>query len=349
MGTNCRPNIVTEGLIAVYDAGSVRSYNSSVASTTLTNIVDSDSSNSVFEMEFSTATSGTPDTAFIRGNNSTQNSSTQLVFDVTDADSGTIPTPSATTGILTIRSKEDNQNFITFAYTSFSGPSSGIITLVGSVTSSSSSNPFSDEEDVFIGFGGSDLTINGSPTFFNGVPYDFSFNSSQITKYFIKSNFLFPTTQLTMEIWCQTQDVNRNQGLVSYAVSGDDNESLLFYGGASGQKMNIFGPNSSVQSNQALTENKWTQVVLTSLRSSGATKLYYNGVQVFSTTLDAGTNFTSNGTLVFAQEQDSPGGGFSSSQCWVGQYSIIRIYDKVLDADQVKQNFIACKSRFSIA
>ena len=62
----------------------------------------------------------------------------------------------------------------------------------------------------------------------------------------------------------------------------------------------------------------------------------------------AGTNFTSGGTLNFGQEQDSEGGGFDSSQCWVGDYSIIRIYNRVLELEEVQLNYNAHKNRFGI-
>jgi len=201
--------------------------------------------------------------------------------------------------------------------------------------------------------GVNNLTVYGSPTYSDGQNGDgygyFTMTSNQITKYLqTTEDFPFPTTAITIEIWCRTTDATKNQALISYAVPGDSNENLLFYAGSNSQKMNLFGPISSVSSGQALTENAWTQVVYTRLSSSGATLLYYNSVQEFSTTLNAGTNFTTNGTLNFGQEQDSEGGGFDPSQCWVGDYSAIRIYDTVLTAPEIRQNYIAQKNRFGL-
>tara|TARA_B100001057_G_scaffold446296_1_gene484722 strand:- start:1664 stop:2371 length:708 start_codon:yes stop_codon:yes gene_type:complete len=196
------------------------------------------------------------------------------------------------------------------------------------------------------------LTVNGSPTFSDGQNGDgygfFTMTSNQTTKYFQASSFPFPTTAITVEIWCRTSDPTKQQALISYAISADANENLLFYSGANSQKMNLFGPVGAVQSGQALTADAWTQVVYTRLSSSGAALLYYNGVQVFSTTIAAGTNFTTNGTLNFGQEQDNEGGGFDSGQCWVGDYSSIKIYDQVLNASEVQQNYNALKSRFGL-
>lgn len=196
------------------------------------------------------------------------------------------------------------------------------------------------------------LTINGSPTFSDGQNGDgygyFTMTSNQTTKYFQTSSFPFPSGEITIEIWCRTTDATKNQALISYAVSGDSNENLLFYAGSSSQKMNLFGPVGSTSSFKALTENAWTQVVYTRQSSSGAAKLFYNGVEEFSTTLAAGAYYTPNGTLNFGQEQDNEGGGFDPAQCWVGDYSIIRIYDTVLTAPEIQQNYISQKSRFGI-
>jgi hypothetical protein len=196
------------------------------------------------------------------------------------------------------------------------------------------------------------LTVNGSPTYSdgqNGDGYGFmTFTDNQTTKYLQISNYSFPTTAVSIEIWCRTSSESQTQALISYAISSDNNENLMFYAGNSSQKMNLFGPVGATSTSKALTEDAWTQVVYTRLSSNGSTKLYYNSQQVFSTTLGSGTNFTSGGTLNFGQEQDSVGGNFDPNQCWVGDYSIIRIYDKVLTAGEVQQNFNANRARFEI-
>lgn len=200
--------------------------------------------------------------------------------------------------------------------------------------------------------GTANLTINGSPTYSDqqtGDGYGFiTMTDNQITKYLQVSSFSFPTTAVSIEIWCRTADATQDQSLISYAVSGDANESLVFYAGSTSQKMNLFGPVGSHSSYQALTEDAWTQVTYTRLSSSGLTKLYYNGAQVRSTTMAAGTNFTSGGNLNFGQEQDSEGGGFDSNQCWIGDYSIIRIYNRVLELEEVQLNYNAHKNRFGL-
>ena len=82
------------------------------------------------------------------------------------------------------------------------------------------------------------------------------------------------------------------------------------------------------------------------MKSSGLEKLYVDGVEEFSDNWNVGDGFTTGGAMVFGQEQDSVGGGFQSSQCFGGDFSLLRLYDRALTAAEVLQNYNAVKSRF---
>ena len=199
--------------------------------------------------------------------------------------------------------------------------------------------------------GSSNLTVSGTPTFSNVDPGDgqgfITFADNQTSQYLSVSNYSIPTAEATFEIWCRCNDTSQNQALMSYAVSGDDNEYLLFHINAS-SGWGLYGPSGAITSNQSVANQTWTQVVRTSFRSTGAEKLYHNGSNVYSSTLAAGTIFTAGGTLVFGQESDSVGGGFSSAQCWIGDISIIRIYSRILSGEEILQNYNAQKLRFGL-
>lgn len=197
---------------------------------------------------------------------------------------------------------------------------------------------------------GNDMTVKGSPTFFRLAGQEgymtFSTSGAQTTEYCICNPFPFPTTELTVEIWHRMVNQSNTQGIMSYAVSGDDNESLMFWN-ANGP-WSFYGPTSNVSTSVNTTNGAWVQLVRTDVRSSGAVKCYVNGEEEYSGTLSAGTNFTSGGALVIGQESDSVGGGFSSSQCFRGNIGIIRIYSKALSGDEVSQNFEAQRQRYGI-
>jgi len=184
------------------------------------------------------------------------------------------------------------------------------------------------------------FTVYGSPTFSRGS--GFTFVNGNTSYYAIKNPFSFPTTTVTMEIWYKT--TVSDTSIISYAVSGNDNHALLF----SPQNVSLYGPSGAVSSGVNTASGLWTQVVRTSNRSNGAEILYVDGDNVFSTTLASGTNFTSGGSLVIAQEQDSVGGGFDSSQAFGGNIPIVRIYNRLLTSAEVLQNYEAQKTRFGL-
>jgi hypothetical protein len=70
-------------------------------------------------------------------------------------------------------------------------------------------------------------------------------------------------------------------------------------------------------------------------------------VLLYTLTYFSGT-YDTGGKVVFGQEQDSVGGGFSNVQDFTGNLAIFRIYDKQLTTSEVLQNYNAHKSRFGL-
>tara|TARA_R100000152_G_C6699597_1_gene129393 strand:- start:41 stop:730 length:690 start_codon:yes stop_codon:yes gene_type:complete len=184
------------------------------------------------------------------------------------------------------------------------------------------------------------LTIVGSPDFSR----DEGFTFEAVTSKYLKADpFPFPTTELTMEIWCKTSDTGQ-RSFVSYSDRTDHNESLLFYP----DSIRLYGPSSLLYTYKSVADGKFHQVVRTSKRSNGAEILYKDGAFYYGVGyLAAGTNFTTDGILIVAQEQDSAGGGFDAAQAFVGPIAIIRIYNRVLSTAEVLHNYNATKKRFA--
>lgn len=193
---------------------------------------------------------------------------------------------------------------------------------------------------------GNNLTINGTPTYTPTNPNFFTFNSSQITKYFILNPFSHPTDNITYECWVKFGSTTLTGALISYAVTGNDNNSLLFFDSG---VLSLYGPTGAATTTWSIPNTtNWFQIIRTRTSSSGVETLYINGASTYTTTLASGTSFTSGGSLVVGQEQDSVGGGFSSVQCFIGDISSIKIYNKVLTSDEVYQNFNSLRKRFNI-
>ena len=194
----------------------------------------------------------------------------------------------------------------------------------------------------------SDLSGNGNHFQLQGSPsFDsiegFTFVNGTTSTYAISSSFSIPQTELTIEVWYKTSS-SSGTGIVSHATSNNDNQMLLF----NPSSVSLYGPVGAKDSGVDTADGVWHQVTRTSLRSSGLEELYLDGTKVYSSTLAAGTNFTTDGTFVIAQEQDSVGGGFSASQAFGGQIANIKLYNRALSQDEIKQNFNALRGRFGL-
>lgn len=187
-----------------------------------------------------------------------------------------------------------------------------------------------------------DMTIYGSPAFTSEY---LTFTSNQITKYTIKNPFPFPADDISMECWVKFGTTSLTGAIFSYASSGGNNDGLLFLNSGS---LLFYGPgNASSPASWSIPDTtSWYHIVRTRLKTSGEEKLYVNGNLISTFVMAAGTSFTTGGSLVIGQEQDTTGGSFDAGQCFIGDFSIGRIYNKKLSADEVLQNFNSQKDRF---
>lgn len=108
------------------------------------------------------------------------------------------------------------------------------------------------------------------------------------------------------------------------------------------------GSGSTLISGGSTTAGNWYNITVTKLGGeSGGTaayKLYINGVEAASNSSSAlvtDSNFTYIRTMRSADD-DQP------SISWLGDFGPLLVYDTVLSADQVLQNFNAYKSRYNI-
>jgi hypothetical protein len=184
------------------------------------------------------------------------------------------------------------------------------------------------------------MTIGGSPTY--SATQGWTFTNGSTANYMIKNPISMPTTTLSYEIWCKT--TVGGTGIISYASSAADNDFLMF----DPSNLGLYVGVTAVASGVSINDGNWKQVVRTSNRTTGAETLYVNGVSQYTGTLSAGTLIATGGALVLAQEQDSIGGSFDPNQAFGGNIALFRLYNAVLTADQVLQNFNATRGRFGV-
>jgi len=96
--------------------------------------------------------------------------------------------------------------------------------------------------------------------------------------------------------------------------------------------------------------SKWAHIVYTNNPVQGESKIYVNGINVTSQSFDNDTppyviNYNGNHkiTLGMSPADGTPGGHYVS-----GSISVARVYNKMLSAQEVLQNYNAQKSRFNL-
>ncbi len=152
----------------------------------------------------------------------------------------------------------------------------------------------------------------------------------------------FPTDALTVEVSIASSqtDVGNGTPLFSYAASnGSDNEALLWLEGSSGN-LHVFLAGQKINTgiaNSSLLDGEPHQVSFSWDQSSNELKVYVDGEQEFSTSINI-RDLRADGTLVFGQEQDAEGGGFNSGQVFEGQISEVRIFDYARSDEEIADN-----------
>lgn len=184
-----------------------------------------------------------------------------------------------------------------------------------------------DKHAVMNNFSASNFTT------FNGVRCFESDNTSN--QCFKTSNFTFPTSGRTYEIWVAQKAVNigwqtwidDNNTDTGYVFLGLNNASIYVY-------PQSFGA--------TVVTNQWYNVIYTLAGGNGsAVKLYINGALVGSGTY-TGTPITGSGTLYILGDDNNKNENSSAYG------SIVRAYNRVLSESEINQNFQATRDSFGL-
>lgn len=165
----------------------------------------------------------------------------------------------------------------------------------------------------------------------------FSFNgSSNFIR--LNNNTALDVQTPTVEVWVKTNALNQN-GFWFEKGSVNSQYALFQEGGSIQWRMNIGGiTNLSTTTASFMNTSNWFQVVGT--YTSGSRILYINGVQVNS---DGQT-----GTIATNASGMTIGSLNSGAYFYNGNISVVRVYNKALSAQEVRQNFNAHRGRYGI-
>ena len=188
---------------------------------------------------------------------------------------------------------------------------------------------------------GFNYTLTNSPTYTSGTSGFFTFDG--VNEYATASNNTALDTQTpTVEVWVRTNATNQNG---FWFEKGQVNtQYALFQEGVNITWRQYFTTLPGINSLTATTAtymntSNWYQVVGTF--TTGSRILYINGVQVNSDS-QAGTIATNTGGQWIGVY------GGAAGYFYNGSLSICRVYNRVLTAAEVLQNFNASRGRYGV-
>ena len=142
----------------------------------------------------------------------------------------------------------------------------------------------------------------------------------------------FPTDQLTVACWLKLTKTDRSDPFISYANERSAN-AFLVHGY---DQENHFVANTRGEYGHGLIKDGlWHHVAVTWSKATGIMQYYIDGVLKFTSSVINQEAIAAGGCLIIGQEQDSLGGGFSSTQCLDGQLAHYYLYDRVLNKGQI--------------
>lgn len=131
----------------------------------------------------------------------------------------------------------------------------------------------------------------------------------------------FPTTEFSYEIWTRLTIGSQDTTVISYAVSGRDNEALLF----NGRNLAPYIRQSNAASGINTSNSQWRHLAMTWSNSDGIVRIFVDGVARYANTFNQGSTLNATGGLVLGQDQDSVLGGYAANQAWRGDMDEFRL------------------------
>jgi len=156
------------------------------------------------------------------------------------------------------------------------------------------------------------LSLDGVDDYIEVYPFDYRFY------------------EFTICFWMKTSDTVKDGTPISMSDGTQHNEILLY----NYRSFGLYIEGSAVGTGVSANDGLWHHIAWTWRSSDGATKLFKDGVQVYSGTLRAG-GAPDPKNLIIGQEQDAFRGGFDASQAFLGLIADVRIFRKVLSAEQI--------------
>lgn len=181
---------------------------------------------------------------------------------------------------------------------------------------------------------------SSSVTYANDGSFSFNGSSNLIIA---AENSALNSQTVTVEVWIKTSNTTQN-GFFFEKGNVNTQYSLFQEGGSIvwRQKFAAGYTNLNTTTASYISTANYAQIVGTYV--SGDRRVYINGVQVNSDAQTGVIDTNANGVSIGAY------GGFNGGRGYYynGSIAIVRVYNRVLSAAEVKQNFEALRGRFGI-
>ncbi|MCZ4353555.1 beta-propeller fold lactonase family protein [Roseovarius aestuarii] len=196
-----------------------------------------------------------------------------------------------------------------------------------------------DGDDTLEGGADDDIIIGGYQ------PGMIRMNTNLTTNQYIGvDDYIMPDGDFTIEMMYRSvgPQPGTSSNLVSYFDSAPGGANALgIYTRNFGDEESAFALNGqfydSGQPSDQLNDGELHRVSLSYNATSGETIMYVDGIELFRATADTG-GLVSGGALIFGQEQDSEGGGFSPNEILSGDIGDIRLWSDVRTAEEIRKN-----------
>jgi len=141
-------------------------------------------------------------------------------------------------------------------------------------------------------------------------------------------------SDFTISLWTKTIKTG-NQSFISGATSGSGNELIFWFPSSSQFRPYLNNSQNGTLSTSSIADNQWHHLVWS--RTGNQSCLYIDGS--LEGCVSQPTGALSIASLVLGQEQDSVGGGFSSSQAADAIIDELMIFDAAISSTEVTQIF----------
>ncbi|XP_066019469.1 sushi, von Willebrand factor type A, EGF and pentraxin domain-containing protein 1-like isoform X2 [Pocillopora verrucosa] len=188
--------------------------------------------------------------------------------------------------------------------------------------------------------------VNGSWTGVQPTCEFISPNYSLLFPYKNKNDYVIIThrmpslTAVTVCMWIKTNATGNRGTLLSYAVSGEDNELLLLR-----PRDFVFSLRSvwSSPTNVSANDGKWHHICFAWENTAGSWKLFKDGsLGASGRGLAKGRLIRGGGHLVLGQDQDKLGGGFEEYQSFIGEMADVNIWNHVISDQEIRRMSKSC-------